>query len=105
MLIHYLTGLTDVVLQQGGVPEPPELFGDASGMPGWDKVQSAIYWFGKVVIALCVIGIAWFGARMVMNHRDPHRHSGDLGQSAGMIVLGLTVLGSVSSIVTFFLSD
>ena len=100
--------LADLVLQApappGGTPAPPGLFGDASQMPGFSKVVTVVHWAGYVILAACVVGIGMFGAQLVLSHRDPSRHGGQHGQSAGMIMAGLTILGSVGAIVAFFTS-
>ncbi len=94
--------VTELVLQQGQTPQPPGLFGDASQMPGAAKLATVIHWVGNVVLGMCVIGVATFAVRLVLSHRDPSRHAGQHGQAAGMIMAGLTVLGSISGIVSFF---
>lgn len=96
-MIHHLA---EIVLAQG--PTPPGLFGDAGAMPGFAKIQTVVHWIGYLVLAACVVGIGMFGAQLVMSHRDPSRHGGNHGQSAGMIMAGLTVIGSVGGIIAFF---
>lgn len=94
-MIHYLA---EIVLAQ----QPPGLFGEAGNMSGFAKIQTVVHWIGYLVLAACVVGIGMFGAQLVMSHRDPSRHGGNHGQSAGMIMAGLTVLGSVGGIIAFF---
>lgn len=98
MLAHVM----DLVLQQGTGQQPPGLFGDASSMPGYAKIQTVVHWAGSIILAACVIGIGAFGTQLVLSHRDPSRHAGHHGQSAGMIMAGLTILGSISGIISFF---
>lgn len=100
-MIHHLVELVLAQPPPGGVA-PPGLFGDAGGMPGFAKIQTVVHWVGYLVLAACVVGIGVFGAQLVMSHRDPSRHGGNHGQSAGMIMAGLTVIGSVGGIIAFF---
>lgn len=92
----------DLVLQQG--PKPPDIFGDASSMPGMDKLQNAFHWVGWIVTVVCVIGVVTFGAQLVVSHNKPGHHAGEHGKNAGMIVLGLTIVGSAGGLVTYFTS-
>lgn len=94
--------VTDLVLSQGG-PQPPDIFGDASKMPGMDKLQQVANWGGWIVMLVCIFGVVTFGARLVHSHNKGH-HAGEHGKEAGMIVLGLTIVGSASTLVIFFTS-
>ena len=96
--------VTQLLLQQGQAPAPPPLFGDASQMPGFSTVKTVMTWLGFGCLTLCLAGVATFGVRIVLSHRNPSQHSGHLGQGAGLIVLGLTVVGGAGTIVSFFLA-
>lgn len=101
MVVHQVTQL---FLQQGQGPQPPPLFGDASQMPGFSTVKTVMTWVGFLCLALCLAGVAGFGTKIVLSWRNPGHHSGQLGQGAGLILAGLTVLGGAGTIVSFFLA-
>lgn len=101
MVLHHVT---ELFLQQGQGPQPPPLFGDASQMPGYSTVKTVMTWVGFVCVALCVVGVAGFAVKIVLSWRSPGHHSGQLGQGAGLILAGLTVLGGAGTIVSFFLA-
>lgn len=92
--------ITELFLQQ----EPPPLFGDASQMPGYNTVRTVMTWVGYGCLAVCMAGIAMFGAKIVISWRNPQHHFGQIGQGAALIMIGMTVLGGAGTLVSFFLA-